>query len=160
MHLQRRLAKLGPLQGIDEECRVLPTLGALRQQLQLVVLITKADPDVRRQRLGQGAHPFGVGEVEAGRHGAVRVEPEGVVGQDADVAAGGEAQDPLEWLLFGVAQADGEADAFLIALGAEPGHLEVPGYGPVPLELGDGLVPQDLGRYAPFTRAVPIGLPA
>ena len=159
-YLERGLAELGPLQRIDEERRFLPAFCPLGPQLQLVVLVAELDPGVGGQRLWQGAHGPGPGEVETGRRLPIRRQGEGVVGQDADIAAGGEAQGALERLPGRVVQAQGEAYLLLIALGAEPGHLEGARRGPVPLEVADRLIPQDLGRNAPFTRAVPVGLPA
>ena len=159
-HLERGLAELGPLQCIDEERRLLPALCPLGAQLQLVVLVAELDPGVGGQCLRQGAHGLGPAEVETGRRLSIHRQGEGVVGQDADVAAGGEAQGALERLPGRVVEAQGEAHLLLITLGAEPGHLEGARRGPVPLEVADRLIPQDLGRYAPFPRAAPVGFPA
>ena len=88
LDLKRRFAKLGPLQRVDKEGGLLPALCPLGAQLQLVVLITELDPGLGGQRLGQGADGLGPDKVEVGRGGAIHCQGEGVVGQDADIAAG------------------------------------------------------------------------
>ncbi len=138
----------------------MPALCPLGAQLQLVVLITELDPGFGRQLLGQGTHRLRPGKVEVDRGGAIHREGEGEVGQDADIAAGREAQSSLERLPGGIVEAQREAYLPLITLGAEPGYLEVTWHWPTPLKVSDRLVPQDLGRYAPFSRAVPVGFPA
>ncbi|MNO60830.1 hypothetical protein D3C76_514580 [compost metagenome] len=160
LHLQAGLAKFGPLKALEEHLGILPALGVVCGQLQLVLPVARLEGHSVRHGLWQGAHRLRIGKVEPVRGSAVQRQGEGVVGQDADVAASREAQGTRQRLAAAAGEADGKADVPLVALGRDAADVKPSGHWPVPLRRRFGLIPEDLGGYAAFPRVLPIGFPA